>query len=410
MGAKPSSQSAYAFLTFAISLFSNLLRELLPYLMCLLYGCRLNAALQVGDPLIRLNAERCLEEHRLLERVGRAYRADLKRLLDSSVRLGLLRRVIDLSVDPTHLIYWGEKMVKRWGTPFSTMMNRSVPGLLPITCLDLLSGLFLLASDFVGKAKKDRRGKTKDLGKVVGKKVLKCIEFLKDAHLMVRSVTGDEGMFSGYLVEELSKRGIHHLFAIRSRTKLRAFIPTIEKWVKLEDGKLLGIKRDIDHNGVKTNLVVVKDDGRTYLYVSSYTKGAKYVWDRFCRRGKHENRIGVAKSIGLEDGRPSTSLFQVKGHALACIYLLMLLRLLCEKLNLDPDTEPETIRNLLTRQCYVRWDTDGKLVALVIVSRTTLAKIGRSRIEWEGGSIELLWHQERRGTSQINNDLRQRSG
>ena len=158
---------------------------------------------------------------------------------------------------------------------------------------------------------------------------------------------------------------------------------------------------------MKTNLVVVKDDGRTYLYLSSY-KEARYVWERFCRRGKHENRIGVAKSIGFEDGRPSTSLFQVKGHALACIYLLMLLRVLCETLNLDPNTEPETIRNLLTRQCYVRWDSDGKLVAMVVVSRTILAKIGKSRIEWEGGSIELLWHQERRGNSQIDNDFRQR--
>jgi short subunit dehydrogenase-like uncharacterized protein len=59
----------------------------------------------------------------------------------------------------------------------------------------------------------------------------------------VRSITGDEGMSSDYLIEELGKRGIHHLLAIRSRTKLRALIPTIEKWDRLEDGKLLGIKR-----------------------------------------------------------------------------------------------------------------------------------------------------------------------
>jgi hypothetical protein len=367
--------------------------------MCLLYGCRLNAALQIGDPLIKLNAEGCLEEHRLLERAGRAYKANLKRLLGSSLDLGIVKRVVDLSVDPTHILYWGEKAVKRWGSPFSTMMNRALPGLYPLTCLDLLSGLFLFASDFIGKAKKDRKGRTKDLGKVVGKKVLACVDFLKDAGVRVRSVTGDEGMSSDYLIEELGKRGIHHLLAIRSRTKLRALVPAIEKRTRLEDGKLLGIKRGVEHNGVRTNLVVVKDDGRTYLYVSSYAKGARYVWERFCRRGKHENRIGVAKSIGLEEGRPSTGLFQVKGHALACIYLLMLLRVLCENLNLDPDTEPGTIRNLLTRQCYVRWDsTTGRLTALVIVSRTMLARIGRSNIEWEGGSIELLWHQNRRGT------------
>jgi len=383
--------------------------------MCLLYGCRLNGAMQVGDPLIKLNAERCFEEHRLLERAGRAYKVNLKHLLESSIDLGIITCVVDLSVDPTHIIYWGERMVKRWGSPFSTMMNRALPGLYPITCLDLLSGLFLFASDFIGKAKKDRRGRTKDLGRVVAKKVIGCIDFLKDAGVRVRSITGDEGISSDYLIEELGKRGINHLFAIRSRTKLSALIPTIERWTRFEgDGKkkkLLGIKRGVDHNGVKTNLVVVKDGDRTYLYVSSYTKGARYVWGRFCRRGKHENRIGVAKSIGFEDGRPSTNLFQVKGHALACIYLLMLLRALCEKLNLDPDTEPETIRNLLTRPCYVRWDSGtGRLTALVIVSRTMLVKIGKSRIEWEGGSIELLWHQQRRGISRPLQDCRQRIG
>jgi hypothetical protein len=370
--------------------------------MCLLYGCRLNAALKVGDPLVRLNLEGCLEEHRLLERVGRNYGRTLKRLLESSIGLGIVKRVVDLSVDPTHLLYWGEKAVKRWGSPFSTMMNRALPGLYPLTCLDLLSGLFLFASDFIGRAKRDRKGRTKDLGKVVGKKILRCIDFLRDAGVRVRSVTGDEGMCSDYLIEELGKRGIHHLLAVASRSKLRAHVPTIEKWTKLEDGKLLGIKTDVEHNGVRTNLVVVKDDDRTYLYVSSYVKGARYVWGRFCRRGGHENRIGVAKSIGLEDGRPSTGLYQVKGHTLACIYLLVLLRVLCENLNLDPNTEPGTIRNLLTRQCYVRWDSaTGRMTALVIVSRTMLAKIGRSSIEWEGGSIELLWHQQRRGSCSL---------
>ncbi len=368
--------------------------------MCLLYGCRLNGALQVGDPLVRLNAERCLEEHRLLERVGRAYKVSLKSLLKSSINLGILKRVVDLSVDPTHILYWGEKAVKRWGSPFSTLMNRALPGLYPLTCLDLLSGLFLLASDFIGKARKDRKGRTKDLGKVTAKKILGCVDFLGAVGVTVRSVTGDEGMCSDHLIEELGKRGIHHILAVTSRSKLRSLVPTIERWDRLADGKLLGIKRDVEHNGVRTNLVVVKDDDRTYLYVSSYAKGARYIWEKFCRRGKHENRIGVAKSIGLEDGRPSTDLFQVKGHALACIYLLMLLRTLCERLNIDPNTEPETIRNMLTRQCYVRWDSaTGRMIVLVIVSRTMLAKIGRSSIEWEGGSIELLWHQQRRGTS-----------
>jgi hypothetical protein len=261
--------------------------------MCLLYGCRLNAALRMGDPLLRLNAERCLEEHRLLDRAGRAYRANVRRLLGLAVDIGIVKRLVDLSVDPTHVLYWGEKAVKRWGSPFSTMMNRALPGLYPLTCLDLLSGMFLLASDFIGKARKDRKGRTKDLGKVTGKKILRCIDLLRDAGVRVRSVTGDEGMCSDYLIEELGKRGINHLLAMGSRTKLRALVPTIERWTRLEDGKLLGIKRDVEHNGVRTNLIVVKDDDGTYLYVSSYTKVARYVWERLCKRGGHENKIGV---------------------------------------------------------------------------------------------------------------------
>src|SRR5207237_7575453 len=122
--------------------------------------------------------------------------------------------------------------------PFSTMMNRALPGLYPLTCLDLLSGLFLLASDFIGKARKDRKGRTKALGKVVGKKILGCIDFLRDAGVSVRSVTGDEGMCSVYLIEELKKRGINHLLAVTSRSKLNVLIPTVESWVRLEDGKL----------------------------------------------------------------------------------------------------------------------------------------------------------------------------
>jgi hypothetical protein len=39
------------------------------------------------------------------------------------------------------------------------------------------------------------------------------------------------------------------------------------------------------------------------------------------------------------------------------------------------------------------------MIALVIVSRTLLARIGTSRIDWEGGTIEFLWHEERRGST-----------
>jgi hypothetical protein len=368
-------------------------------MICLLNGCRLNGALHSGDPLLRLNAEGCHEEHKQLEREGRRYARDLEAILRMARKIGIIERVIDLSTDPTHLVYWGRKMIKRWGTVFSTMHNRAMPGLLPLTGFDLASGLFLYIGDFIGKARRDRRGKAKDRGKIVARKVMKCIDLLKDAGIRVRSLTGDEGMVSGELLNELEKEGIAHLFALSARSKLRELIPTIERWKKLDDGRLIGIVRNVAYKGVKTNLVVISDErvGRTFLYVSSYGKGARYIWGRYCRRGRHENGIGVAKSIGLEDGRPSTNLFQIKGHALACIYLLMLLKVLCERLNLGGgDLEPRTIWGLLTRECYVRWE-NGRMIALVVVTRTMLARIGTSKIEWDGGTIELLWHQTRRG-------------
>lgn len=366
--------------------------------MCLLCGCRLNGALNNGDPLVRLNAERCFEEHNQLGIEGRRYKHTLKLILKGALDIGIVRRVIDLSADPTFMIYWGKRMIKRWGTVFSTMYNRALPGLFPLTCFDLRSGLFLWMDDFIGKARRDRRGKIKNLGKVVATKVLKCVAFLQQPGIgiRIRSLTGDEGVASKYLLNELKKRKIKHLFALKSTSKLRKLVPAIKNWSKLKDGRLIGIKRNVTYNGVKTNLIVVKDQERTYLYVSSYRKSAKYAWRKFSRRGSHENGIGVAKSVGLEDGRPSTNLFQIKGHALACIYLLILLKALCERLNLSQNNfEPQTVKNIFERECYVRWEA-GKMIALVVVSRTLLARIGTSRIEWEGGRIEFLWLQERR--------------
>jgi len=105
-----------------------------------------------------------------------------------------------------------------------------------------------------------------------------------------------------YLIEELRKRGIQHILAVTSRSKLRLLVPTIERWTRLDDGKLLGIKRGVEHNGVRTNLVVVKEDDRMYLYVSSYSKGARYVLGKILqeRQAREQDRRG---EIGWSGGR-----------------------------------------------------------------------------------------------------------
>ncbi len=69
--------------------------------MCLLCGCSLNSALNNGDPLMRLNAEKCFEEHNQLEKEGRRYKHIMKLMLKGALDACLIKRVIDLSTDPT---------------------------------------------------------------------------------------------------------------------------------------------------------------------------------------------------------------------------------------------------------------------------------------------------------------------
>ncbi len=130
--------------------------------MCLLCGCRLNGALNNGDSLLRLNAEKCFEEHNQSEREGRRYKQTLKLILKIALDNGIIKPIIDLSAYPTFMIYWGKRMIQRWGTVFSTMYNRALPGLFPLTCFDLNSGLFLWMDDFIGKVSKGQKREDKE--------------------------------------------------------------------------------------------------------------------------------------------------------------------------------------------------------------------------------------------------------
>jgi hypothetical protein len=100
---------------------------------------------------------------------------------------------------------------------------------------------------------------------------------MKEAGIEVRSLTGDEGMVSGELLRELEKEGIEHLFALSSRSELRKLVPSIGRWKKLDDGRLIGMKRGVVYKDVRTNLVVVRDERakRMFLYISSYGKGGE---------------------------------------------------------------------------------------------------------------------------------------
>lgn len=83
----------------------------------------------------------------------------------------------------------------------------------------------------------------------------------------------------------------------------------------------------------REDLVIVKDKGSAFLYISSLANGPKHIWKRFCRRGNHESKHGVASTMGIKS-LLSNGLFQVEGHILSCFCLNLILKKLCRELSL----------------------------------------------------------------------------
>ena len=374
------------------SLFSCVMLPLLPYMKCLLYGYNsLNNLCYSGDQSFSINTQSCYDVHKLLERAGRAYASRLVKILSTSRAIGLVRGVIDLSVDGLHMPYDGKKRVKDWGTPFSTMMNRAYPGLYPLTAIDLASGLILFAGSFVRAGAKECG---KHLGDVVAPHVMECIELLDRAGITVRSVIADEGITSHALMSSLISKGIEYVLALRANSSLRRFEPWVKRWSKLDGNRFMGMVRNVGYYKETTNLVMIRDRERRYLYISSFSKGAKDVWRRFCRRGNHERRHGVASTMGIKS-LPSSKLFQIKGHVLTCIYLNLILKALCREFNLG-EMDVETLRSMFTRECYIKWDREtGRMHATIVASKSLLNKLGSRRItKWDRGTIEFIYYRE----------------
>ncbi len=390
-----------------VSFFGGFLARLLPYMKCLLYDYNSihNFAIS-GDRVFSVNTESCYYDvHKLLEKTGRAYTHALVKILSSAVSIGLVKRVVDLSVDGLHMPYDGKKRVKDWGTPFSTMMNRAYPGLYPLTAVDLASGLILYAGSFVRAGAKECK---KHLGNVVAPRVMECIDLLGKAGITtVRSVIADEGITSHALISGLVSRGIDYVLALRANSTLGKFESWVKRWTKMTavDGRrFIGMVKNVGYHRETTNLVMIKDEERRYLYVSSMAKGPRYIWKRFCRRGNHERKHGVASTMGVKS-LPSNKLFQIKGHMLTVIYLNLILKQLCRELNLG-DIDVETLRSMFTRECYVRWNKDGKKMhALIIANKALLKKLGdKHKITWDGGTIEFIYYRER-NAPKIGNGL-----
>jgi hypothetical protein len=381
------------------SFFEDILLDLLPYMKCLVCGYNsLNNFAASGDKSFGVNTQSSYDVHKLLERAGRTYSTTLVKVLSKAVSLKLVKDSIDLSVDGLHIPYDGKKRVKDWGTPFSTMMNRAYPGLYPLTAVDLLSNLILYAGSFVraGAAKCK-----KNLGGVVAQNVMECIDLLGRAGIKVKSVVGDEGITSHELMEKLIANKTDYIFALKSNSRLKRFESWIKKWKMMapDDERVIGLLRNVGYYSEITNLVMIKDDDRRYLYVTSFaTLGAKRIWRMFCRRGNHERKHGVASTMGVKS-LPSNKLFQIKGHLLACIYLNLILKLLCSELHLG-EIDVETLRSTFTRPCYVRWSSgdssrEPTMCATIVANKALLKKIGKKhKIAWHGGTIRFIYYRE----------------
>jgi hypothetical protein len=324
--------------------------------------------------------------------------------------MGLVSRLIDLSLDATHLMYHGKKRLKEWGAPFSTWLNRSFPGLSPTTACDLASGLFLYVYDFVCKASLSNR--TYGKGKVMFGRVKVCVDFLKEASIRVRSVTGDEAFFSHPLLKWLVDSGISYRIAVSSRSVLRDYLPMIRRWVEVDDeGRLLGILRGAVYRGIETNLLVVKHHGSTFLYVTSTRSlGALAAMKQYWKRGRHEKSIGYMKSFLSFARIPSTKLSKIKGHVFCCLLLYLLLRKIAKELNVDHGSgvSPATMQALLERQGVVVLVRDDQgitvgVMALIVVNRSLMRKIGRSRIEIGKSVIEFVEFRQSRSNKGAEN-------
>ncbi len=269
-------------MTFLLSIFGTRFDSLIPYLKCLLFNEHsINSSCNNGDSLYHISdggARRKVYD--ALRRTGLEYEENITLLLKKAASIGMISNLIDISLDATHLLYRGSKKLKQWGTPFSTWLNRSFPGLNPMTACDLASGLFVYVYDFVCKSSLSVREYGK--GKVMLGRVTKCVSFLKRASIKVRSITGDEAFFSYELLKWLvdsnrkNPRKISYRIAVKSTSVLCKYVPKIREWISVavdgkndDDGRLIGIFRGAKYRGIKTNLIAVKHHGSTFLYITS---------------------------------------------------------------------------------------------------------------------------------------------
>jgi hypothetical protein len=141
---------------------------------------------------------------------------------------------------------------------------------------------------------------------------------------------------------------------------------------------------------------------------SIFTGLALAAMKQYGRRGNHEKAIGYLKSFLSFARIPSTRLSKIKRHVFSCLLLYVLLRRIAKELNVDRGSggvSPATMQALLERPGVERLVKDEKgtttgVVALIIVNRALMRKMGRSRLEIGGSVIEFVEFRQSRSARQ----------
>ena len=359
-----------------------------------------------ADPMLGFNTRTDSGIHKELGVLGECYPEKLRSVLRRGSELGLIGE-IEASVDYVHVPHWGRSKAGEWGTPYSTMMNKPFPGLYPLSMYDLNSGLFLSFTEFVQRPPKETEETEAPPGEVTCREVMEAVRFLGGIGLKVRSVRGDRLIASESLMRELggadggdgvkqpegdgetAKARKRYYFALKSNSVLRRQADQIPEDVWIDTGQNdLVAKHAVTYHGLETNLIVLrKESGRRYMFVSNDGRDPPTVLGEYRRRGLHEKAIGRLNKVGFKS-LPSNDLDRIAGHLLLYVFLGLVLAMMRREFGLG-NVDAFTLRLLLSKPGLVRHDQDGVRVWMV-VNRALLKRLGRSTIRWSGGVIRLI--------------------
>ncbi len=335
-----------------------------------------------------------------LASLGEEYYQNLSTILNDARRLGLISNsVLDTSFDYWHLPYQGKKMIEHYGYHYNGMMNRSFPGVHPMTVYDLTSGCFILITPPPSGTT------TKDVTST------EAISLCESLGFTIVSLRGDRGMGSIGITKGIAERSativadpITYFLAVKANSILRTHIRG-RGWIEDEEatGERACVRKGLDYHGVKTNLIALsKEDKahpgkrRIFLFITNCESDDPfYLLKQYRMRGDHERGLGCLTALGMKHLPSTENDEEVAGHLLTFMKLQFVFMLVKRRLGIDGGLEPKTLSNLLLRRPGISWTemrSGGKSVrrTIVFANRALIKRIGRTTLRFDGREITLI--------------------